>query len=160
MAANEKSFLCRACQFKFYLNAAAAGIAVIFNKKKELLVTRRKFHPAKDTLDLPGGFAEPGETMEGCIVREIKEELNLNIERLDYFCSIPNTYAYKGVTYPITDMAFFCVVGDFTGIRASDDISHFYFMDPARLDRQRFGLDSARRIIDRLQNQIPRATTE
>ena len=147
---DEKSFLCNFCNFKFYLNTAAAGIALIFNKKNELLVTKRSNHPAKDMLDLPGGFAEPGETIEECLIREIKEELNLNITSLTYFCSVPNTYCYKTVTYNITDFAFLCSVDDFDTIKADSDISGFYFMELTLLDKSLFGLESPKIVMDRL----------
>lgn len=147
---DEKSFLCNSCNFKFYLNTAVAGIALIFNKNNELLVTKRKHHPAKGLLDFPGGFANPGETIEACLKREIKEELNLDIISLNYFCSAPNTYIYKTVAYTITDFAFLCIVEDFTVIKAYDDISAFYFMELTRLDKSLFGLESPKIIIDRL----------
>jgi len=115
-----------------------------------LLVTKRKHHPAKGLLDFPGGFANPGETIEACLKREIKEELNLDIILLNYFCSAPNTYIYKSVAYTITDFAFLCMVEDFTAIKACDDISGFYFIKPSRLDKNLFGLESPKTIIDRL----------
>ncbi len=147
---SKKSFICRSCNFKFYLNTAAAGIALIFNKKGELLVTKRKYDPAKGMLDFPGGFAEPGETIEACLIREIKEELNLAITSLTYFCSVPNIYVYKTVTYSIIDSAFLCSVDNFDTIKASDDISDFYFIKRNNLYKSRFGLDSPKIVIDRL----------
>lgn len=147
---DKKSFLCRSCNFKFYLNTAAAGIALIFNKENELLVTKRKYNPAKGSLDLPGGFAEPGETIEACLIREIKEELNIDIFKLKYFCSVPNTYPYKNVTYHTTDFVFLCSVNHLNMINASDDISDFYFMDLQKINTHDFGLDSVKMIIDQL----------
>jgi len=80
-----------------YLNCAAAAIALIFSPANNLLVTRRKYDPAKGMLDFPGGFADPGETIEECLIREVKEELNLDMEKLTYICSYPNTYQFKKV---------------------------------------------------------------
>ena len=148
-----KSFLCCSCNFKFYLNTAAAGIALIFNKGNEILVTKRKYNPAKGLLDFPGGFAEPGETIEECLIREIREELNLSIASTTYFCSVPNTYTYQTVTYAITDVAFICRVDDFTPIRAGDDISEYCFLDLSHIDPSQFGLDSPRILLDRLRKK-------
>ena len=145
--ATKKSFACTACQFVFYLNCAAATVALILNEKNQLLVTRRRKDPFKGTLDLPGGFAEPGEGIEQCLIREIKEELDLEITHLEYLCSAPNTYPYKSVVYPVTDMAFVCKVKTFDTIKARDDIDNFYFVDLAKLDTQLFGLSSPKRII-------------
>jgi mutator protein MutT len=147
--------MCRTCNFKFYLNTAAAGIALIFNEKKELLVTRRRRNPAKGMLDFPGGFAEPGETMEACLMREVKEELALDIVSMNYFCSVPNVYTYQNVTYHITDFAFLCKVDDFTPIHPGDDVEDFYFKDPGRLEKSFFGLESPKLILERLWSMKP-----
>jgi mutator protein MutT len=152
LAACRKSFVCLQCRFKFYLNTASAGVALIFNQNQDLLVTRRKHDPAKGMLDFPGGFAEPGETLEDCLLREIKEELNLDAGSLTYFCSVPNTYIYKDVTYNITDFAFFCQVPDFRPITARDDILDFSFMNPTALNKNDFGFESSKIILDRILN--------
>jgi len=144
----EKSFVCSACQFVFYLNCAAAVMAVIVNKENQLLVTKRKHDPFKGTLDLPGGFAEPGESIEQGLIREVKEELNLDIIKLDYLCSVPNIYPYKSVIYPVTDMAFVCEVNSFDTIDARDDVSDIYFVDLAEFDTHLFGLSSPKRVIE------------
>lgn len=147
--ATQKSFSCYSCQFVFYLNCAAACIAVIV-EKNQLLVTRRKYDPFKGTLDLPGGFAEPGESIEQSLIREIKEELDLDIIDLKYLCSFPNTYPYKSVVYPVTDMAFVCKVKTFDTIKARDDIDNFYFIDLLKLDKNLFGLASPKKVIETL----------
>jgi len=148
VSGTKKSFFCPACKFVFYLNCAAAGIAVIVNEKNQLLVTRRKKNPARGSLDLPGGFAEPGESIEQSLIREIKEELDLDITHLEYLCSFPNTYPYKSVVYQVTDMAFICDVKSFDTIKARDDIDKFYFLDLAGLDKDLFGLDSPKKVIE------------
>lgn len=150
---SEKSFVCRACRFKFYLNTAAACIAVILNENHQLLVTQRKHDPAQGTLDLPGGFAEPGESIEQSLIREVKEELNLEITHLSYLCSFPNTYLYKSVVYTITDMVFACRVKTFDTLLARDDIQAFYFKDLPGLDIGLFGLESPKKVVKFLQNQ-------
>jgi len=151
IVAGEKSFHCHSCSFKFYLNTAAAGMALIFNDSNELLITKRKNDPAKGTLDFPGGFAEPGETIENCLTREVKEELNLDIVSLNYFCSVPNTYIYKSVTYTITDFAFVCRVDNFKPIKACDDVLDFEFIPMVRIDKTLFGLESPKVVITKLQ---------
>ncbi len=147
--ATEKSFSCYNCQFVFYLNCAAACIAVIMEENK-LLVTRRKQDPFKGTLDLPGGFAEPGERIEQSLIREIKEELDLDIIDFRYLGSFTNTYPYESVVYPVTDMAFVCKVKTFDTIKARDDIDNFYFINLLELDKNLFGLASPKKVIETL----------
>ena len=74
---DERSKRCTQCGFVFYHNASAATVAVILNAKGQLLVARRAMEPARGTLDLPGGFVDPGESIdEGCR-REVREEIGL-----------------------------------------------------------------------------------
>ena len=74
MANDERSKRCGHCGFVYYLNASAATAAFILNDRNEILVSRRAFEPAKDTLDLPGGFVDPGESIDRGMRREILEE--------------------------------------------------------------------------------------
>ncbi len=150
---SQKAFSCQACELKFYLNTASAGIALIFNPDNQLLVTRRKHDPAKGTLDLPGGFAEPGETMEECLIREVGEELNIELVYLRYFASFPNTYKYKEVEYPVTDLVFFCKIKTFSTLAAKDDVSNYYFKDLDQIDIREFGLSSPKKVIEQLKIQ-------
>ncbi len=150
-AADRKSFQCSDCGFNLYLNCAAAAIALIFTVENKLLVTKRKYEPAKGSLDFPGGFADPGETIEVCLAREVKEELNLDVNKLTYICSYPNTYQYKNVSYDITDFVFACTVADFDCIQAADDICDFEFIFPSQLEKEQFGLESAKKVIELIQ---------
>ena len=45
--------------------------------KLSVLLVRRGEHPFADAWALPGGFLRPGETIEACALREIKEETNV-----------------------------------------------------------------------------------
>lgn len=58
---------------------------LIFRKTGDdihLLMIRRKGHPFMGCLALPGGFAEPGETIEMSAGRELQEETNLTGQEL------------------------------------------------------------------------------
>lgn len=144
-----KSFVCTACSFSFYLNCAAAAMAVIQDNKGRLLVTIRKRDPGKGGLDLPGGFAEPGEGIETCLAREIKEELCLDVTSMTYLCSFANDYLYKSVKYPITDVAFEYRVKNFDAIAAQDDIAGFQFIAREDLDPAKFAMHSAQQVVRR-----------
>ena len=151
---NEKSFACTDCGFLFYMNCASAAMGLITDDKGRLLVTRRKRNPAAGTLDFPGGFIEPGETVEHGLTREIKEELNLTVTGLTYLTSAPNTYVFKGVEYAVTDLAFICTVADLSVIRADDDVAEFLFVTPEDIDPAQFGLDSPKQVIRAYQEHL------
>lgn len=138
-----KRFLCKSCGFTYYVNAATAVVGIIFNSKKKILLTVRKKDPAAGKLDFPGGFADINESAEKALEREIKEELNLDVDSLRYLTSIPNTYLYKDVLYHTIDLYYLCKVNNFKDISANDDITGYVFMDPKKINIEKdIGLES------------------
>lgn len=107
----EKRWHCAECNFVLYHNCAAA-VAVVITCGEEIMLTRRNQKPAKGRLDLAGGFTDPDETAENTCVRELREELNIEIqpENLRYLMSLPNIYRYKGIDYNTLDLFFEYVV--------------------------------------------------
>lgn len=148
-----KSIVCSACGFEFYFNPAAAVAGIILNNAGELLVTVRAHDPGKGQWDLPGGFIDPAETAEHALAREIKEELNLDVDSMDYLMSAPNDYFYKDITYLTLDMAFICHVSDFSGLQAMDDIEQALFIPVKDIDPARFPFPSIRTFVTRLKNR-------
>jgi len=132
-AVSEKSFKCADCGFHFFVNASAAVAALIFNEKGELLFTRRAVEPDAGKLDLPGGFADFGESAEEALKRELEEELGIEVERIDYFCSFPNEYVFSGFTVFTLDFAFRVKPVSLSSLKAMDDISGFEFIDPGKV---------------------------
>lgn len=55
-------------------------VAAIIIEKKKIFATQRGYGEFKDGWEFPGGKIELGETPEAAIVREIKEELDTEIE--------------------------------------------------------------------------------
>jgi len=135
------------CLHRLYTNEAGAVVALIENNKKEILFTLRKFDPAKGKLDLPGGFIDLGETAERAVVREVKEELNIDVEAINFFGTFPNTYTFCDFTYFTIDMVFRCKVNDFSLIKADDDVDSYRFINPKNVSINDIGLDSIKNII-------------
>jgi len=147
----EKSHKCSSCGKKLYTNEVGAVIALIYNNDGELLFTSRKFNPAKGMLDLPGGFIDLGETAEQAVIREVKEELNLEVVNLQFYGSFPNEYTYAGLTYFTIDLAFECDVKTFENLSAKDDVSENCFINPKHINLQEIGLASVRKLVAQLQ---------
>lgn len=145
-----KSLRCSDCQFELFVNASAAYVALIFNDRGELLVVRRRHEPASGTLDLPGGFADAGETAEAGVAREVKEETALQVTNVRYLFSLPNLYRYSGVDIPTLDLFFACQVSDLTTLRAGDDAAEVLWLRPDQLRPADFGLPSIRRAVEKL----------
>ena len=55
-------------------------VAAIIIEQEKVFATQRGYGEFKDGWEFPGGKIEPGETPEVAIVREIKEELDTEIE--------------------------------------------------------------------------------
>ena len=143
----KKAFSCGSCGRKYYVNEAAAVVALIENDKSELLLTVRERDPFKGMLDLPGGFVDIGETAESAVKREVKEELNLDVEELGFFGSFPNRYLFGEIVYFTLDIAFYAKVRDFSGIKAADDVESYRFIPIAEVNLADIGLDSIREIV-------------
>ena len=144
-----KSKKCRNCGFEYFMNPAAAVVALIANAKGELLVERRKMEPAKGTLDLPGGFADVGETAEEAVVREVMEETGLAVKAARYLFSQTNVYRYSGLEIQTLDMFFACEVEDTTGLAAGDDAAECMWIAPEDIHTELFGLRSIRHGLQR-----------
>jgi mutator protein MutT len=131
---------------------AAAVVAVIFNNNDELLITRRKNNPAQGFFDLPGGFVNIGETAENAVVREVKEELNIDVSELEFIATFPNEYVFGGIQYFTEDIVFACKITDFSSIFANDDISDYEFKPLAQVNIDDIGLNSIKNVIKFLKN--------
>ena len=129
----EKLFECGGCGFQYFHNSAAAA-AVILEHKDNILLTVRKFDPHRGSYDLPGGFIDYNETGEEGLIREIKEELNLTVEKVRYFGSYPNEYLYKEVLYHTLDLVFIASISNTDGIRVADDVMNFVWIKPKDID--------------------------
>ena len=144
-----KSKKCSNCGFEYFMNPAAAVVALITNSRGELLVERRKMEPAKGTLDLPGGFADVNETAEEAVVREVMEETGLEITSAKYLFSGPNVYHYSGLDIQTLDIFFACEVKDTSALVAGDDAAECFWLAPEEIHTELFGLRSVRHGLQR-----------
>jgi len=75
------------------------GAAVLTNRKGEVLVAQRKQDAMLGGLwEFPGGKQEPGETLEECIARELKEELGVHIAVGDFLMTVQHAYSHFSLT--------------------------------------------------------------
>jgi mutator protein MutT len=153
-ADTEKSLKCGSCGFRYFINMSASVAAIIRNLNNEVLFTVRKHNPAAGMLDLPGGFVDLGETAEEAILREIKEELNLIINKMEFVGTFTNKYIYGEIEYQTLDMVFNCSVDSFLELQVADDVSDYVFRNPATVDSSEIGLDSIKRIVNHISSKV------
>lgn len=147
---DEFSKRCSACGFTFYPNASAATVAIIINSHQELLCVRRDRNPAKGTLDLPGGFVDPGESITQGLIREVHEELGAEVDSYAFAFSIPNTYLFSNHLVHTADAFFRCTLQDESIVQAHDDASELKWIPFSEVRPEEFGLDSVRKGVTRL----------
>lgn len=72
--------------------------AVIKDENEKILITQRNLKKAQGGLwEFPGGKIEPNETRENAIIREIKEELDIDIEVKSYLSEKVFNYPEKDI---------------------------------------------------------------
>lgn len=73
-------------------------VAAIIQKENKILATKRGYGEFINMWEFPGGKIEPGETKKQALVREIKEELNIEISvdkfAIDIEYQYPNFYLF------------------------------------------------------------------
>jgi len=131
-----------------YLNTAAA-VAVIMECRGNILFGVRKHEPERGKLDLPGGFADPGESAEEAVRRELKEELGIDVHEMRYLFSYSNKYPYRGMVYDTLDLIFLVQWDEMPEIRAADDLEEVIWVRSDAVEYERIGFDSLRRAVRR-----------
>ncbi len=152
-----KQLYCDSCGFEFYLNPAAAVAAVICDPEGRLLIVERATEPRKGAWDLPGGFADPGESAEEAVRREVREEIGLEVTTLRYLCSFANSYEYMGVRYATMDLGFVCEVEDASVAKVDQaEVARLVLLRPEEIDIARFGFPSVGRIVEQYRTTLAR----
>ena len=67
-------------------------VAAIIIENGKVFATQRGYGEFKDGWEFPGGKIEPGETPEEAIVREIKEELDTEVEEIELLDTVEYDY--------------------------------------------------------------------
>jgi NAD+ diphosphatase len=82
---DERAKQCPACGYVVYPRVSPA-MMVLVTRGRELLLARANRFPAA-TYSALAGFVEPGESIEDCIHREVREEVGIEVDQLRYFAS-------------------------------------------------------------------------
>lgn len=81
-------------------------VAAIIVHNDRVFSTQRGYGEFKGGWEFPGGKIEPGETAEEALVREIKEELDVEIEIKDFL----ETVEYDYPEFHLSMDCFFCTI--------------------------------------------------
>lgn len=83
----ERARRCPACGLVAYPRISPAIIVLIERGDHILLARGRTFAPGR--YGIVAGFVEPGESLEEAVRREVREEVDIELGRIDYFGSQP-----------------------------------------------------------------------
>lgn len=93
-------------------------VAAIIKKEDKIFITRRSYGEFKDMWEFPGGKIEAGESKEDALIREIKEELELDINNLEYLTTVDYDYP----KFHLTMHCFICeICGGNLNLNAHND---------------------------------------
>jgi NAD+ diphosphatase len=83
----ERARECPSCGHLSYPRISPAVIVAVVRDDKILLARARRFPPG--FYSVLAGYVEPGETLEECVARELREETGVEVKNLRYFASQP-----------------------------------------------------------------------
>lgn len=138
-----KELRCRGCGFHYFHNVAAA-VGILLRHGDCILFAVRGAEPGRGLLDIPGGFVEPGESLEQGLRREVREELGLELPQLSYLGSCANQYLFDGVLYHTTDAFFEASVPERPRLALSAEITGVRWLRPDNVPPAQIAFSSVR----------------
>lgn len=116
--ANEYAMACPACSLVVYPRISPV-VMVLIHRGDDLLLARSP-HFKPGVFSALAGFVEAGETLEQCAVREVREEVGVEIKNLRYFRSQP---------WPFPDSLMIAFFADYAGGTIKPDPSEIEAAD-------------------------------
>ena len=121
-------------------------VAAVIRDRGRIFATQRGYGPYKDSWEFPGGKIEPGETPEDALKREIREELDAEIEVGERAGRIE--YDYPG--FHLSMDCFYCIL--VSGSLTLKEHEAARWLTPEQLDTVAW-LPADLTLIERLRSQ-------
>lgn len=120
------------------------AVGVIINDRQEILIAKRHQHLHQGgKWEFPGGKVEQGETVQQALIRELKEEVALNVQQTQDLMIITHDYAEKQVKLDVH------WVTDFNGNAFGVEGQEIAWVAPTQLKDYRFP-EANKPIIDKI----------
>jgi len=137
---SERARECPNCGLVVYPRVSPAMMALVTRGKQLLLARSHRF--ATGVYSALAGFVEPGETIEDCVRREVREEVGIDVDNITYFAS-------QSWAFPHSLMIAY--TAEYAGgeIRLDDaEIAEARWFDLDALPKLPSSISIARRLID------------
>lgn len=96
-------------------------VAAVIIKDDKILVTQRGYGDFKGKWEFPGGKIENNESKENALIREIKEEMNADINVEKYLTTVD--YDYEN--FHLTMHTYICsLINDFEKVKHGEEFEH------------------------------------
>ena len=118
MKSGESAMQCPSCGLLAYPRISPAVMVLVRDGDKLLLARSPHFKPG--VFSALAGFVEPGETLEECAAREVREEVGIEITNLRYFHSQPWPFPNSLMVAFFADYAGGTITPDPKEIEAAD----------------------------------------
>jgi len=143
---DERVRVCPACKLAAYPRVAPAVMALVKREKQILLARSPHFPPGM--YSALAGFAEPGESLEQCVAREVAEEVGVQISNIRYFAS-------QSWPFPHSLMIAFVCEWESGEIRPqASEIDDAKWFEVLQLPKLPSKISIARRLIDAVTAEI------
>ncbi len=136
---DEIARICPKCGLINYPRISPAIIVAIVNKDRLLLANNSRFK--NGMYSVIAGFVEPGETFEDCVIREVMEEVGIEVKNIRYFGSQP---------WPFPDSLMIGFTAEYAGGEIREDgveILHAGWYGAKELPKTPTGASIAGRLI-------------
>lgn len=138
---DERAKGCSHCGQMAFPKISPAIMVAVIRDKRILLAKNRTFRNA--FYSVLAGFVDPGETLEECIFREVREEVGLEVTRPVYFGSQP---------WPFPNSLMIAFTAEYAGgeimVDGNEIIEADWFSADRLPNRPKGGLSIAGRLID------------
>ncbi len=129
------------------------AVGVVWRGDEILIAKRRPEGLLGGLWEFPGGKPEPGESLEAAVVREVAEELGIEIAAGSKIASVDHAYSH----FEITLHAFHCRYR--SGTPRPLGCQEYAWVKPGELDRYAFPAAN-RRVLERLSSAVEHRTSE
>lgn len=137
---HERAKECPACGLVAYPRVSPAMMALVTRGKEMLLARAHRFAPGM--YSALAGFVEPGETIEDCVRREVREEVGVEVSDITYFAS-------QSWAFPHSLMIAYTATWSGGDIRLDDEeIAEARWFHVDDLPKLPMSVSIARRLID------------